>query len=92
MKKRVKKRPTSNLTEKVARAPRNATGITLVVVPGDLVRVTVAQDNGTTCGQVRGTLIVGVDGVEYRWPNAKKSTGRRLSWDVLTKLMQSGLI
>ena len=94
MKKIVKKRVTSssNFTEKVAKPRKTSMGLTLVVEPGDQIRVTVSQANGTISGVVRGTLIIGTDGVEFRWANCKKATGRVLSWDILTKLMQSGLL
>lgn len=72
--------------------PAQPMGITLVLNPGEVIRVTVAKTNGAICGTILGTLFVETNGVEYRWPNCKKSTGRKLTWVTLTRLMQSGLI
>ncbi len=43
-------------------------------------------------GELLGTLVLEQDGMIYRRPNQKSAPDRKLSWTVLDKLMQSGLV
>ena len=83
----MKKKSTAIITKPVI-VTKPAVTLSLSLKPGENVLIQVAANPGG----VRGTLEISSTGVEYRWANCKKPAGRKLSWEMLTKLMQSGLL
>jgi hypothetical protein len=73
-------------------ATHSPVSLSLVLKQGDVVRVAISEDVGACIGRAKGTVLIDLDGIEFRARNQKKPKGRKLTWQTMSRLMEVGFI